>query len=78
MSQQNVAAVVTAVRDYVRYLQRLGVTELPLRQVANVTVPALPSPALRCPVAIAKMASSISENCSCISDLSSAKEAYWA
>ena len=47
MSQQNVAAVVTAVRDYVRYLQRLGVTELPLRQVANVTVPALPSPALR-------------------------------
>jgi uracil-DNA glycosylase len=31
MSHQNMATVVAAVQDYVRYLQRLGVTELPLR-----------------------------------------------
>jgi DNA polymerase len=32
MSQQNVAPVIAAVQDYLRYLQRLGMTELPVRQ----------------------------------------------
>lgn len=32
MSQQDVASVVAAVRNYLRYLQRLGVTELPVQQ----------------------------------------------
>ena len=36
MSQQGMAAAVGLVQDYVRYLQRLGITELPLHRSAAV------------------------------------------
>ena len=35
MSREALADIVATVHEYVRYLQRLGVTELPLRQVAG-------------------------------------------
>jgi DNA polymerase len=40
MSREVLADVVVAVRDYLRYLQRLGVTELPLRSAACGVRPA--------------------------------------
>lgn len=35
MTAQDMSSVVTGVRDYIRYLQHLGVTELPLPQMAS-------------------------------------------
>ena len=43
MNAQDLSSAVTAVRDHIRYLQHIGVTELPLPQMASA-VPSAPVP----------------------------------